>query len=80
MPAPPVSLRYEKAGRKGKAVTILAGLRLHPEGKEALLAELKKRLGAGGTVKAGVLELQGDHRERLPPLLAALGFHIARRD
>jgi translation initiation factor 1 len=81
MPSPtdsPLLLRFEKAGRGGKAVTILTGLRLHPEGKNALLADLKKRLGAGGTVKDGALELQGDQRERLLPLLTALGFRVAR--
>lgn len=71
-PSSPYSVRFEKAGRAGKAVTILGGLNMHPEGKENLLVTLKKKLGVGGTVKNGQLELQGDQRDRLVHLLPAL--------
>jgi translation initiation factor 1 len=76
-PTSPLLVRFEKSGRAGKAVTIVAGLKMHPEGKSALLSVLKKKLGAGGAVKDGVLELQGDQRTRLLSLLPTLGFKVA---
>ena len=71
-PASPYWVRFEKTGRAGKAVTIIGGLNMHPEGKETLLVTLKKKLGVGGTVKNGQLELQGDQRDRLVALLPGL--------
>src|SRR5262245_14190737 len=60
-----VRLARETKGRRGKAVTLIAGL---PQ-DEALLAELaqtlKKFCGAGGAVEDGVIVIQGDHRDRL---------------
>ena len=78
MTTSPVTIRFEKSGRGGKMVTLLAGLPMHPEGKSALLSTLKKKLGTGGAVKGGVLELQGDQRERLPPLLFSLGIFLGK--
>jgi translation initiation factor 1 len=75
---PPLVVRFEKAGRGGKVVTLVVGLTMHPDGKTALLSDLKKKLGTGGAVKNGALELQGDQRERLPPLLTALGYKIIK--
>lgn len=74
----PVVVRFEKTGRGGKVVTLVSGLKMHPDGKTALLSDLKKKLGTGGAVKNGALELQGDQRERLPPLLSALGYKIIK--
>jgi translation initiation factor 1 len=74
----PVVVRFERTGRSGKSVTIVSGVRLHPDGKTALLAALKKRLGAGGAVKEGALEIQGDQRERLSLLLPTLGYRVTR--
>ena len=82
-PAPPnapLVVRFEKSGRGGKTVTIVSGLKMHPDGKATLLSDLKKKLGAGGAVKNGALELQGDQRGRLPPLLLALGFKTAKNN
>jgi translation initiation factor 1 (eIF-1/SUI1) len=53
---------------------------MHPDGKATLLSDLKKKLGAGGAVKNGALELQGDQRGRLPPLLLALGYKTAKNN
>ena len=75
---PPLVVRFEKSGRGGKVVTIVAGLQMHPEGKTDLLSRLKKKLGVGGAVKDGELELQGDQRDRLPPLLTLLGYRVTR--
>jgi translation initiation factor 1 len=52
-----------KAGRKGKTVTLVDGL---PEADlGAVATELKKLCGSGGAVKDGVVEIQGDHRDRI---------------
>jgi translation initiation factor 1 len=68
----------ESKGRGGKTVTVVRGLALDA----AALAELGKRLrsacGAGGTVKDGVVEVQGDHAERVIALLKAEGFAVKR--
>jgi translation initiation factor 1 len=58
-----VRVSRSRAGRKGKTVTLVTGL---PAGDvEAVARELKRLCGSGGAVKQGVLELQGDHRERV---------------
>lgn len=69
-----VRVMREKNGRGGKVVTVVRGLPLADEALAALLKELKGRLGGGGTVKEGELELQGDHRDRLVALLNERGF------
>ena len=74
----PLLVRFERAGRGGKSVTIVTGLRLPPDGQTALLASLKKRLGTGGAQKSGVLEIQGDQRDRLTNLLASFGYNVKR--
>ena len=71
-----VRVGRESKGRGGKTVTLVRGLALD----EAALAALGKRLrsacGAGGAVKDGVLEIQGDHRERVAALLAEAGHRV----
>lgn len=52
-----------KAGRKGKTVTLVTGLPTADVG--AVATELKKLCGSGGSVKDGVVEIQGDHRDRI---------------
>ncbi len=53
----------EVKGRAGKGVTTVAGLPLSPADIEALATRLKKRCGSGGTVREGVIEIQGHHRD-----------------
>ncbi len=68
----------EKQGRGGKTVTVVRGLPLQAEALAALGKRLRNACGAGGTVKDGVLEVQGDHAERVMALLLAEG-HKAKR-
>jgi len=73
-----VRVSRETHGRKGKGVSLVTGLRMAPAQLEALCKELKQRCGAGGTVKAGTIEIQGDHRDALVAELTARGFTVKR--
>jgi translation initiation factor 1 len=72
-----VRVRRETKGRKGKGVTTISGVPLGEDGLLELAAELKRRCGTGGTVKdGGVIEIQGDHRDEVVPLLEARGWTV----
>ena len=58
-----VEVRRQVAGRHGKAVTTVSGVPVDDAGLKELATKLKKRCGVGGSVKHGVIEIQGDHRE-----------------
>lgn len=77
---PPVSrgparaiVRYERAGRGGKEVTVVERLGLGPADAETWCRELKRQLGCGGSVEGDDLCFAGDQRARLPRLLEARG-------
>lgn len=59
-----VHILLETKGRKGKYVTIVSGLQHNPTTIKEISRILKEHCGAGGTVKDGNIELQGDQRER----------------
>lgn len=73
-----VRVRREVKGRRGKPVTTIAGVPLGEAELRELASELKRRCGSGGSLKAGVIEIQGDHRDELVPLLEARGFQVKR--
>ena len=82
-PAPPsgdgsVRVSRETKGRGGKAVTLVRGLPLPADELAVLGKELRAACGAGGTLKDGVLEVQGDHVERLMALLQQRGWKVKR--
>lgn len=66
----------DRKRRRGKTVTVIAGLQLDEAAFETLLKTLKQQLGTGGTFKDGELEIQGDHRERVAELLAGMGYKV----
>lgn len=66
----------DRKRRAGKTVTVISGLRHDPATLEALLKTLKTQCGAGGTLKDGELEIQGDHRERAAAVLTSLGYKV----
>ena len=68
----------ESKGRGGKTVTLVRGLGLEADALAALGKRLRNACGAGGTLKEGVLEIQGDHAERVVALLQAEGFAVKR--
>jgi translation initiation factor 1 len=71
-----VRLFRDRGGRNGKTVTVIHGLPERGPALDARLSELKRLCGAGGTVKDGVVEIQGDHRERLAERLRNLGYTV----
>jgi len=73
-----VRVGRETKGRKGKGVTLIRGIPLPPDELKKLAKELKQKCGTGGTVKDGVIEIQGDHREALIDLLKAKGWAAKR--
>jgi translation initiation factor 1 len=73
-----VRVSRETAGRKGKGVTVIAGLGLPPDQLAALATELKKKCGSGGAVEDGRIEIQGDHRDKLVQELTQRGFKAKR--
>jgi translation initiation factor 1 len=73
-----VRVRREKKGRKGKTVTTLTGISLPEADLKALAKELKRRCGGGGSVKDGVVEIQGDHCDVLIEELEKRDFKVKR--
>ncbi|HNX53536.1 MAG TPA: hypothetical protein PLD51_07550 [Pontiellaceae bacterium] len=73
-----VRVGRETKGRKGSGVTVIAGIPSHPEGLEKLAKQFKQLCGTGGTVKDGVIEIQGEHRDRLVAELQKLGYTVKR--
>lgn len=71
-----VRLKRESKGRGGKGVTLITGLPLDDAELKALAKELKKVCGTGGTVRDGTIEIQGEQRERLMPVLVAKGYKV----
>ena len=75
---PVVRVGRETKGRRGKGVTTVFDLPLDEAGVRDLAARLKQRCGAGGTVKDGCIEMQGDQRDRLIAELEKMGFTVKR--
>jgi translation initiation factor 1 len=73
-----VRVGREVKGRAGKGVTTVTGLALSAADIDALATRLKKRCGSGGTVRDGVIEIQGDHRETIVAELVKLGWPAKR--
>jgi translation initiation factor 1 len=69
-----IYLHRESKGRAGKGVVLLKGLVLSENDLSALAKTLKQACGSGGTVKDGVIEIQGDQREKIAEVLQKLGY------
>jgi predicted translation initiation factor SUI1 len=65
-----------KSGKKGKVVTVLRGLATEGNDLPDLLRQLKSACGTGGTLKDGVIELQGDHVKRATVILGEIGYRV----
>jgi len=73
-----VRIQREKKGRKGKTVTIISGILLENSALRELATELKRQCGTGGSIKDGVIIIQGDHCEKLMALLKKKDFTVKR--
>src|SRR5687768_6637627 len=71
-----VRLWRTKSGRGGKMATVITGLPGDGSEIERLAVELRRFVGAGGAVRDGAVEVQGDHRERLQKRLTELGYRV----
>lgn len=71
-----VRLFRERGGRGGKVVTVVRGLRERGTALDERAGELKRLCGAGGAVKDGAVEIQGDHRDRIAERLRTLGYTV----
>ncbi len=71
-------VRREMKGRRGKPVTTISGLGLGEGALKELAGELKRRCGTGGSAKAGVIEIQGDHRDTILEALEERGIPAKR--
>ena len=69
-----VRVGRESKGRGGKVVTLVTGLPVTSADLAVLATKLKKRCGTGGTVKDGVIEIQGEHRDVIVEMLVGLGY------
>ena len=69
-----IRVQREVKGRKGKTVTTVSGFQIDADELQNLAAKLKRRCGTGGSVKDGIIIIQGDHRETLVAELKAKGF------
>jgi translation initiation factor 1 len=73
-----VRVGRETKGRKGKGVTLVAGIPLAKDKLQELAGELKRKCGTGGTVKDGIIEIQGEHRDTIVEELRNRGYTVKR--
>jgi len=73
-----VRVSRSTAGRKGKGVTIITGVPLEGQALKEFAKQLKQKCGSGGTVKDGVIEIQGEHRDLLVAELEKQGWTAKR--
>ncbi|WP_236261524.1 translation initiation factor Sui1 [Pseudogulbenkiania ferrooxidans] len=80
--APPsdgvVRIRRETKGRNGKGVTVVTGVPLEPAALASFAKQLRQACSSGGTLKDGVIEIQGDHVELVSKALEARGWRVKR--
>ncbi len=73
-----VRVSRETKGRKGRGVTLISGVPIDRERLLDLAKEFKQICGSGGTVKEGIIEIQGDHRDFLADALQKKGYTVKR--
>jgi len=71
-----VYLHRDSKGRGGKTVTLVKKLALSEEDMKELAKKLKQVCGSGGTIKEDMIEIQGEHREKIAEALLRLGYKV----
>ncbi len=71
-----VYLHRDSKGRGGKTVTLIKNFVLSEEDMKDLAKKLKQICGSGGTVKDDVIEIQGEHRDKIAEALAQIGYKV----
>jgi translation initiation factor 1 len=71
-----VRISLDSKGRKGKDVTVITGIPVSEDTLETLAKQLKRKCGAGGTVKDLTIEIQGDHRKTIMTELVLQGYKV----
>ena len=71
-----IYLHRDSKGRGGKVVTLVKGLVLSEADLSLLAKQIKQACGSGGTLKEGVIEIQGDQREKIAQVLRKQGFKV----
>jgi len=69
-------LHRESGGRGGKVVSMVKNLILSEDDMKSLAKKLKQECGTGGTVKDGVIEIQGEHRQHMADVLQKMGYKV----
>ncbi len=73
-----VRVSRQTKGRKGAGVTVVTGLPLEADALRTLGKELKRACGAGGTVRDGAIEIQGEHRDTVVRWLEGKGYEVRK--
>ncbi len=73
-----IKVSRESKGRKGSGVTLISGLPLNDQELKKLASSFKQLCGSGGAVKQGVIEIQGEHRDKLLHELTRLGYQAVK--
>ena len=71
-----IYLHRDSKGRRGSSVTLIKNLSLSSDDLKELAKRLKQACGSGGTVKEGVIEIQGEHREKIAEELKKMGYKV----
>ncbi len=71
-----ITVKLDTAGRRGKQVTLISGITHNPQIIDQLLKKLKTQLGTGGTAKGKLIEIQGNHVEKVKDMLLKEGYTL----
>lgn len=71
-----IYLHRESSGRAGTPVSLVKNLVLSADDLKALAKKIKQQCGTGGTIKDGVIEIQGEHRQKISEILIKVGYKV----
>lgn len=71
-----IRIERQTKGRKGKGVMLIVGINPKEHDLKKLAKTVKSKMGQGGAVKEGIIEVQGDDRDKLKMILEGLSFKV----